>query len=73
MLRADRSLDQLDVPVAPLLQPFVEIGHQFEKDRAFRCAFVEPKDFGLHALVGLIWLREVAILQIVGNFCAARG
>ena len=71
MLRADRSLDELDVSVAPLLQSLVEIGHQLEKDRAFGCALVEPKDFGLHVLVGLVRLGEVAILQIFGDLCAA--
>src|SRR5712691_6071784 len=71
MLRADRSLDELDVSVAPLLQSLVEIGHQLEKDRAFWCALVEPKNLALDMLVRLVRLGEVAILQVSGNLCAA--
>src|SRR6266496_2784639 len=66
-LRADGSLDQLDVPVTPLLQPLIKIGHQLEKNRAFRRLLVEPKNFLLHTLVWSIWLCDVAIHQVGGN------
>ena len=60
------------MPIAPLLQSFVKVGHQFEEDGAFGCAPVEPENFLLHALVWPIRLRHVAILKIYGNVCAPR-
>src|SRR6202035_2780225 len=42
VFRADCSLNQFDVTIAPFLQALVEIGHQFEKDRNLRRTLVEP-------------------------------
>src|SRR5437763_7119614 len=70
-LRADRSLDQFDVPVTPLLQSLIEVGHQFEQNRAFRRFLVQSKYFLLDALVWSICLRYIAVLYVGGNLCAA--
>jgi hypothetical protein len=70
--RADGSLNQLDVPVTPLMQPLIKIGHQLEKNRAFRRLLVELKDFLLYTLVRSIWLCDVAIHQVGGYLCSPR-
>src|SRR4029077_3017330 len=41
VFRADRALDQFDVAITPLLQAFIEIGHELEQDRNFGRRFVE--------------------------------
>src|ERR1700730_18835744 len=71
VLRADRALDQFDVAIAPLLQSFVEIGHQFEKDRKLGSAFVEPQNFFLHLFVRAVWLCDVTVLKIVRKLSGA--
>src|SRR5262245_10210410 len=39
----DRALDELDVPVSPLLHPLVEVGHQLEQDRDVGPRLVEAE------------------------------
>src|SRR5439155_11181260 len=70
---ADRSLDQFDVSITPFLQSLIEIGHQFEQDRALGRILVEAKDFLLYTLVWAIRLRDVTVLELCGNLCPASG
>ena len=59
--------------VTPLLQPFVEVSHQFEKDRDFGRALVKAEDLLLHLFIIDIRLRQIAILQLRWNLRTALG
>ena len=58
--------------ITPLLQTFVKIGHQLEKDRAFGRIFVQAQNLFLHSFVWPIRLRHIAILQLTWDLCASR-
>src|SRR5437763_13555195 len=73
MCRANRSLDQLDVSITPLLQSFIEIRHQLKKGGNFWGSFVEPQNFHLHLFIGLICACEIALFQLRWTLGTAGG
>src|SRR5690606_32377139 len=70
-LRADGSLDHLDVPVAPLLQALVQIDEQLADLRLGRVIVVDADKQAANLLGGRIPLAQVSLQQLLGDVVSA--
>ena len=64
MLAADGPLYQFNMPIAPFLEAFVEIGHQLEEDFQVRLRLVKPQDAFLDHRIGDGRQGDIALSQL---------